>query len=107
MRFVAPKSVYQKECLALHRIRQRLVMQRTAVVNPARGLLQEHRVVIANGIGCVRREWPGILEDASNELTPRMRAMVAVVNKNARVAWALLSHEQPYWRARVSNGVAV
>jgi hypothetical protein len=95
MRFVAPKSVYQKECLALHRIRQRLVMQRTAVVNPARG------------IGCVRREWPGILEDASNELTPRMRAMVAVVNKNARVAWALLSHEQPYWRARVSNGVAV
>lgn len=79
MRFVAPKSVYQQECLALHRIRQRLVMQRTAVVNQARGLLQEHGVVIANGIGCVRRELPRILEDATNELTPRMRALLAAL----------------------------
>ncbi len=84
MRFVAPKSIYQQECLALHRIRQRLVMQRTAVVNQARGLLQEHGVVIANGLGCVRRELPRILEDATNELTPRMRALLAALRAELR-----------------------
>ena len=74
----------QQECLALHRIRQRLVMQRTAVVSQARGLLQEHGMVIANGIGCVRRELPKILEDATNELTPRMRTLLAALAAELR-----------------------
>jgi transposase len=84
MGFVAPKTIYQQECMALHRIRQRPVMQRTAIVNQARGLLQEHGVVIANGIGCVRRELPRILEDASNELTPRMRVLLAALAAELR-----------------------
>ena len=99
MRFVAPKSIYQQECLALHRIRERLVMQRTAVVNQARSLLQEHGVVIANGIGCVRRELPGILEDATNELTPRMRAVLAALAAESMNASSRLTLRLPAPRA--------
>ena len=47
MRFVAAKSLEQQDLLAVHRIRERLVAQQTAVCNQIRGLLAEY------GIRCV------------------------------------------------------
>jgi transposase len=46
-RFVVPKTIFQQKCLALHRIRRRQVIQRTAIANQARDLLQEHAVAVA------------------------------------------------------------
>jgi len=47
MRFVAVKSVEQQDIQALHRMRQLLVHQRTAVINHLRGILGERGVVVA------------------------------------------------------------
>lgn len=54
MRFVPPKSPEQLEIQAVHRIRQRLVSDRTRLVNQIRGLLAEHGVVIARDISRLR-----------------------------------------------------
>lgn len=50
MRFVPLKSPEQLEIQAIHRIRQRLISDRTRLVNQVRGLLAEHVVVIARNI---------------------------------------------------------
>lgn len=54
MRFVAQKSPEQLEIQAVHRIRQRLISDRTRLVNQIRGLLAEHGVVIARDISRLR-----------------------------------------------------
>src|SRR5580700_526097 len=46
MRFVATKSLEQQDLLAIHRIRARLVDQRTGLCNQIRGLLAEYGIVL-------------------------------------------------------------
>ncbi len=41
MRFVPVKSVEQQDILSIHRVRERLVRNRTALANEIRGLLLE------------------------------------------------------------------
>lgn len=55
MRFVPPKSPEQLEIQAVHRIRQRVVANRTRLVNQVRGLLGEHGIVVARDINRIRR----------------------------------------------------
>lgn len=69
MRFVAPKTVAQQDMQGLHRIRQRLVQSRTALINQIRGLLAEYGVTIPQQAAQLRRRLPSILEDPANELT--------------------------------------
>jgi transposase len=54
---------------ALHRIRERQIKARTALVNQIRGLLAEYGLVMPKGIAQVRQKLPFILEDAENGLT--------------------------------------
>jgi len=49
MEFVPTKSSYQQEVEGLHRIRERRVGNRTALMNQMRGLLSEHGVVLPVG----------------------------------------------------------
>ena len=77
MRFVAAKNIEQQDIQAIHRIRSRLIKNRTAVVNQIRGLLAEYGIVIAQGITKVRKELPCILEDAENELSILGRELFA------------------------------
>src|SRR3546814_16500725 len=49
MRFVPLKSVEQQDLQALHRTRDRLIVQRTALINHTRGLLAEYGVVMPAG----------------------------------------------------------
>jgi hypothetical protein len=42
MRFVHPKTIGQQGLQALHRVRQRRIHHRTALVNQIRGLLMEY-----------------------------------------------------------------
>ena len=66
MRFVPIKSVEQQAVLAVHRMRQGLVEERTALVNRIRGLLTEYGLVIGVGRDRLRKALPAILEDAEN-----------------------------------------
>lgn len=69
MRFVAIKNIEQQDIQAIHRIRERLVQDRTALVNQTRGLLAEYGIIIPQGVSYVRTELPLILEDCENELS--------------------------------------
>ncbi len=75
MRFVPTKSVEQQDIQALHRVRTRRVAERTALSNQIRGLLLEYGVTIGLSLITLRRRLTGILDDGSNELTPRARAL--------------------------------
>jgi transposase len=69
MRFVAVKSIEQQDMLTLHRVREGLMKERIALINRIRGSLSEYGIVIAKNVSNLRRELPGILEDAENGLT--------------------------------------
>jgi transposase len=53
MRFVAVKSVAQQDLQALHRVRERLMKARTALINETRGLLLEYGIVVPPGAAVV------------------------------------------------------
>ncbi|MFX5668595.1 IS110 family transposase, partial [Acinetobacter baumannii] len=73
MRFVGVKQIEQQDIQAVHRIRERLVSERTALANQMRGLLMEYGIVVAQGIQQLRKKLPLILEDAENELSDYTR----------------------------------
>lgn len=79
MRFVAMKSVTQQDIQALHRIRERQIKTRTALVNQIRGLLAEYGIVIPQGVAKVRHALPRILEEAENGLTMLAREWLATL----------------------------
>jgi transposase len=70
MRFVSVKSPEQQAELAVHRIRRRLISQRTALINQLRGLLAEYGVVLAQGANQVRSKLPALLDASSESLPP-------------------------------------
>ncbi len=69
MRFVPIKTDDQLDMQSLHRVRERWVMRRTAVVNRIRGLLLERGITLRQGRRHVDRALPGILEDADSALS--------------------------------------
>ena len=73
MRGVPVKSVAQQDVPALHRIRERQIKARTALINQIRGLLVEYGLVIPQHASQVRHKVPFILEDAENGLTATAR----------------------------------
>ena len=79
MRFVAVKSIEQQDMLTLHRVREGLMKERVALINRIRGSLSEYGIVIAKSVSNLRRELPGILEDAENELTATARQLFSAL----------------------------
>jgi transposase len=84
MRFVAIKSVEQQAVLAIHRLRQGLVEERTALANRVRGLLAEYGVVVGMGIDRLRRALPEILEDGDNGIPGMAREVLADATQHLR-----------------------
>lgn len=64
MRFVPLKSVEQQDLQALHRTRDRLIVQRTALINHTRGLLAEYGVVMPVGASRFRLQIDKMVETA-------------------------------------------
>ena len=62
MRFVAVKSIEQQAIIALHRVRQGYVEERTALINRIRAVLSEMGVVLPERAEVVRREAIGAAE---------------------------------------------
>ncbi|MBL0941455.1 MAG: IS110 family transposase, partial [Alphaproteobacteria bacterium] len=75
MRFVAIKSVEQQDIQALHRIRQRVIQERTALVNQMRGLLLEYGIVIPQGINQVRKKFLEVIDTSTFDLTSRSKTL--------------------------------
>lgn len=69
IRFVPPKFVEQQDVQCLHRVRSRLVANRTQLINQIRGLLAEYGIVLPRHPGQVRSGQPAVLEDAESRLT--------------------------------------
>jgi transposase len=76
MRFVPIKTVEQQAVLTVHRARELLVSERTAVANQIRGLLLEYGVAIAPGIQRLRRELPVVLSAEDEGLLRLARTVV-------------------------------
>jgi len=55
MKFVAIKTVEQLDLQALHRVRERLVCQRTSVINQIRAFLLERGIAVRQGLRALRR----------------------------------------------------
>jgi transposase len=76
MRLVPTKDVDQQDIQALHRVRERLIGERTALVHEGHGLLHEYGIVIAKGVGKLRQAVVGTLESEQDKLTPLSQEMV-------------------------------
>jgi len=76
MKFVATKTADQLDLQALHRVRERLVSQRTGIINQIRAFLLERGIAVRQGQRFLRAGLPGILAAPSNALSPRMVRMI-------------------------------
>ena len=72
MKFVATKTVEQLDLQALHRVRERLVSQRTGIINQIRAFLLERGVAMRQGRLSLRMALPQILAAPPDVLSPRM-----------------------------------
>jgi transposase len=76
MRFVPIKSGEQLSIQASHRIRSRLVGNRTALANQIRGILAEFGIVVARNLAALRRRLPEILGSDKVTLDPLVRSLI-------------------------------
>lgn len=72
MRFVELKSEEQLDIQTLHRVRDRLVSERTSLTNQIRSLLLERGHVVAQGHARLRLLLRELLDAGANTLSPRM-----------------------------------
>jgi len=72
MGFVPIKSVDQLDLQALHRVRDRWVARRTAMMNQMRGLLMERRITVRKGPSHLTTHLQGMLEGPSTPLSGRL-----------------------------------
>jgi transposase len=70
MRFVPTKDVAQQDIQALHRVRERLIGERTALVKEVHGLLHAYGMVMPKGVSKFRQAVVGTLEAEKDQLTP-------------------------------------
>jgi transposase len=69
MRFVPIKEVDQQDIQALHRVRERLIGARTALVNEVHGLMHEYGIVLPKGVAKFRQAVVDKLESEKGKLT--------------------------------------
>jgi len=72
MKFVATKTADQLDLQALHRVRERLVSQRTGIINQIRAFLLERGIAVRQGQRSLRAELPRILATPPDVLSPGM-----------------------------------
>ena len=73
MRFVQIKTEEQLDVQAMHRVRDRLVQRRTALINEIRGFLLERGITFTAEPIHLRKNLPAVMEDAEQNLSSRLR----------------------------------
>jgi transposase len=84
MNFVAIKTPEQSDLLSLHRVRSRLVRQRTAIINQIRGFLIERGITVRQGPGPLRKLLPEVLSSPPASLSPRILRLIAELDADWR-----------------------
>lgn len=77
LRCVHPRTEAQSDLIQVHRVLDRKIRQRTALINQIRGFLGEYGVVVARGKERLFNALPQLLEDADNGLTAPARDLMA------------------------------
>jgi transposase len=72
MKFVATKTTDQLDLQALHRVRERLVRQRTGIINQIRAFLLENGIAIRQGRRFLEEELPQALAKQLDVLSVRL-----------------------------------
>ena len=76
MHFVPVKQVEQQDIQSIHRVRSRLVKNKTALINEIRGLNLEYGIAIPQGAKKVKGLLRSIIDDQANELTISSRELM-------------------------------
>ena len=117
MRFVPIKTDDQLDLQAIHRVRDRLISRRTAVINQLRAFLLERGLVFAKTPSKLREAMPEVLENAGASLTPQMRNLIDLLwgewkmvgsrSKSSPMSWNGFQRQTPVAlasaRSRVSD----
>jgi transposase len=75
MRFVPTKDIDQQDLQALHRVRERLIGERTALINEVHGLMNEYGIVIPKGVPKFHQAVVEKLASAKDTLTALSQEM--------------------------------
>ena len=97
MRFVPVKELAQQDFQALHRIRERLVKARTALINEMRGLLHEYGIVLPQGVTKFRHGLLPKLEQEQAKLTTLGRDMFQQLYEE----WLALEERLAYYNGQL------
>jgi hypothetical protein len=84
LRMVATKTADQLDLQAPHRVRARLVSQRTGIINQIRAFLLERGIAVRQGLHFMRAELPSVLAKRTDVLSPRMLRISRI--------WPVISH---------------
>src|SRR6202008_2029735 len=77
MRFVELKSAEQLDMQSLHRVRDRLVGERTALINQLRAVLMERGITVPQGRRKLEQHVVAMLDgDSDASVSPRMRQLI-------------------------------
>jgi transposase len=78
------KTVEPQDLQGLHRVRERLVKHRTAVVQQVRGLLLEYGMVIPQGLARLRKRLPRVIAEADNGFSFLRRDLLQRLQRELR-----------------------
>ena len=106
MRFVESKSEAPLDLQALHRVRDRLVAERTALLNQIRALLLERGISVPQGRWRLVRELPALLSDEAVGLSPRIVTLLTdMLNGQRSTAASLPSTRSSRLLPRAMSGL--
>jgi transposase len=107
MKFVATKTADQLDLQALHRVRERLVSQRTGIMNQIRAFLLERGVAVRQGQRFLRAELPRILATPPDVLSPRMVRVIEELVLPANILPFILAAPRAISRATLARIIRV
>jgi transposase len=93
MRFVPIKNREQPDLQALHRVRERLMGARTALVNAIRGLLAEYGMVLPTGVNALRHALAAKLEAEHAKLTPLSQELFGKLREECKKVEAEVAYD--------------
>jgi transposase len=99
MRFVPIKELAQQDFQALHRVRERLVKARTALINEIRGLLSEYGIVLPHGVTKFRHGLLPMLEQEQAKLTALGREIFRPLYEE----WLILEKRLTYYNEQLET----
>ena len=115
MRYVAIKSEAQQSMQAEHRVRARLIHDRTALSNEIRGMLGEFGFVLPAGLSALRKALPEILSQQEkwdnrfirllSELTEELQALDERLNRYDRRLKQLAQEDERIRRLQEISGI--